>query len=470
MRERAHERELKPAGLRGVTLWVWFIVLLLALPHSVRAQDEQPSTSNQDSSSTPAASTSADTDSEPDPLANQTTVSTLDTGQSIDHATTSAYRTSALQWGHLSLLSADVFNAFDSNYKFAPTNPRASDALAARLLALYSIGSEHTALDIQYRPFVLISENDREADLAAGQLNLHMYRRLGARWLFTFLEVFSYLPDRGRFIDATTTTNFSTGQVAQEAFLANGSKELRNNTTPSLAYRLTRHDTIILHGQYEFVNLTSQFKLPNTVPSGFETTNTVGGGVSWTHALSTYHEFGVSYYFDREYLGGFSGGSRFQSVLFTYGQWFGPGLRLHVEVGPSLQIHEDGNPSYTTVRASVEVFKTFHESRLAVLYSRDYSYTGVITDSYHNRFDVYYSRKFSPLWELTAGGGYETNNSSTVSSEIGGRDLWIHVDHRLSPGWGLLASFANSASYGGSRPYASRNFLTVGLHWSGQRE
>lgn len=451
---------------------LFLLLALVATPRVARAQD--------DSSTTPqSGSTSTTSTQEPSsditwsPLNGQTTTSSLDTGQSIDQA--NSVRVSPLHWGHLSLLSADVFYGYDSNYKFSSFDPQSSDALAARLLAFYSIGTEHTSFDLQYRPSVLVSTTGSEADVIGSAIALHTFRRIGSRWMLGAVDRLSYAPDRDRFIDETISPNFSTGDIQQQSFLLNGFNEFREYANAILSYRLTFRDTISFHGQYEYADLTKAFEIDEPRQNEFNTTNTLGGGASWTHALSTYHEIGATYNYDRVFVAGIPGSTEFNSFLFTYGQWFGPTLRLWAEAGPSIGIYGGKRPDYTTILGSISVTKMFHDARLAVLYSRDYNYVGLPTNNFHDRVDGFYSRNFGPRWELSGGGGYLRANPASNSQivdlglnpQIRGRNLWVRAMHNLNPRWGLYVSYANAAA---GQPTASRNFVTAGVHWAPETE
>lgn len=458
------ERKSRPVRWQRAALICWLASIVLAFSLNTAAQEQPSDSVGQDP--TPAATEPNSADSQNQSLPDPGVMSTLDTGQKASQGSS---RASPLQWGHLSLSSFDAFYDYDSNYRFAATNPQAADAMAARLLFLYSVGNAQEALNVQYKPFLFISQNDQEVDLTDVRVDAHKYRRLSTRWITGVNEVFAYSPDRGSFIDATIAPDFSTGAVTQDSFLANGFKELRNGATGFLGYRIALHDTVGFHAQYEFIDLINKFAPQNPVADEFRTQNTIGGGIGWAHEFSESRDFGVQYNYDRGYVGGFEGRSQFHSVMFTYGQRIQPTLLLRLSAGPSLEIYDNGRPNYRTVRASVEVLKTFHRSRLGGLYSRDYNYTGVISNGFHDRFDALYSRTFGPRWDLSGGGGYVINNS-TFSPQVRGRDLWIRGSHRLSASWGLYASFGNSASSGGLRPYAPRSSVVAGVHWSYQPE
>jgi hypothetical protein len=477
VRQRTSEGRVPKNGWRNAALLVWATGLFLFFPFMVRAQDEpQPSSAEQqanststDSTSTSPTSTDLTTDaSDHDSLPEQGATSTLDTGQTIDRAGSSHARISALQWGHIALVSFDAFYAYDSNYRFSSVNPQASDAGAVRALFTYAVGSERQSLTIQYRPLVLISQTQKVFDFGASLINYHMFRRFGSRWTLNWVDVFSNSPDRAQFIDATISSSFSTGNVVEQSF-ADGSTELRFATIATVSDRIALHDAIIFHGDYDFVNLKSDYTTPTSTSDQFQRTNTVGGGIAWAHALGDYHTFGISYNYDRKYINGFEGATQFQSVIFTYSQRLWPTVRLRLQIGPSLATYDQGTPNRTTVLASVFLMKKLQDSSLTLLYSRDYSYDGIISNSYHDRIDGLYTRRFSPRWEASAGAGYVIDHP-TFSSEVKSYIEWASGSYRFSRDWGLFASFSNRASLGGLNPFTTRNFLTVGLHWSGQHE
>jgi hypothetical protein len=389
-------------------------------------------------------------------------------GQVSNYSGSSQSRVSALQWGHLAFVSYDAFYAYDSNFRYSPSHPQRSDAAATRALFIYAIGNERESLTIQYRPFILVSENQQDFDLGSNLVNFHMFRHLGSRWTFNLVDIFSYAPNRGQFIDATISTSFSTGNVVQQSF-SSGTTELRAASLASFSNRITAHDTITFHAGYEFVDLTNQFSDSKFTQNNYQNTNTLSAGVAWSHALSAYHTIGINYNYDRRYINGFYGNSDFHSVLFTYSQRIRPTVRLRIEIGPSIAIYDNGNPNRRALLGSAVLLKKFVSSNLSLLYSRDYSYDGFISNSYHDRFDGLVSHRFNTQWEASVGGGYIIDHP-TFTSEIHSRTEFAGIAYHFTRDWGLFGSFSNSATQGGLHPFTTRNFLTVGLHWSGEHE
>jgi len=439
--------------------------LILLFPTIMHAQDDQPPASDQDAAS--ASSDSAASDSDHDAVPEPGSTSTLDSGQVANHSGSSNSRVSALQWGHLAFVSYDAFYAYDSNFRFSPSHPQRSDAGASRALFTYAIGNERESLTIQYRPFVLVSQDQQDFDFGSSIVNFHMLRHMGSRWTFNLINIFSYSPNRGEFIDATISSSFSTGNVVQQSF-SSITTELRGASTANFSNRIAAHDTVTFHAGYEYVNLSNHSDSISE-QDNFQTTNTLNAGVAWSHALSSNNNIGIGYNYDRKYIQGFGGNSQFHSLILTYNQKIRPTLHLRIQVGPSLAVYDDGTPNRKALLASAVLLKKLNNSNFSALYTRDYSYDGIISNTYHDRFDGLYSRNFTPRWEASLGGGYVIDHP-TFTTEVRSRTAWASLAYRFTQEWGLFASFSNAATEGGLHPFTTRNFLTVGLHWSGLHE
>jgi hypothetical protein len=447
-------------------LAVLLALLFVLLSPAARAQQDQPPSGQDPSMSSSSSTGSSSQDPGQEPVPDHPETSTLETGQPMGQSN----RVVALRWGHLANISVESFYAYDSNYTFSPSNPAPTDEAAARVIADYSLGNERMGLDIQYRPFIVYSKREQTYNFAASFVNFHVTHRLGSRWIFNFHDIFQYEPDVALFINPTITPNLSTGEITQAALLGNGSTLLRNNVSMILSYHLARHDTISFHGQYNYVDLTNN---PNEDRASdqpvYRTESTLGGGVGWSHTFGPDHEFGVTYNYDEQVIGNLVNAGQHHSVIANYRQKILPTLLLQVSGGPSWQIRGNGLGDHTTYIASAELLKTFRQSTLALLYSRNYDYTGVITDAYHDRYDALYSRNFDHTWGFALGGSYfQTHSigSFMVQQQIEGRTLWGRVSYYLNPQWTLFATMLNSAFAGGPTPYASRNFFMAGVRWS----
>jgi hypothetical protein len=459
-------RTMKQFSIHSAEFAIWAAALLLVLPGALRAQQQDPTTS---SSSSSQESSSAQRPDDQAPALSAPSTPSLDTGQSLQNTN----RISPLRFGHLSLLSFDALYDYDSNFTFSPSNPQPADALALRGLVFYTVGGGRTRLDVQWRPFLLVSQTNTKADFAGQTVDIHTYRYLSARWLLNVDDRFQYAPDNGLLANPSFNPDFTTGLFNRQPFLANGESTLTNGFTASLSYQMNQKNTLTFHGQYQYVNQWNNGTNPNPPPAIFDNTHTFGGGIAWTHRLTEGREIGVDYNYDRQYLADFSSRSQYHSAFLTYSDRIRPTLLLRVAFGPSLQIRSgsqgisSGNTE--TFEGSVEVLKSFRRSNLAFSYGRGHDFQGIITEAYHDRYDLTYSWNMGRNWEFSTGAGYIEQGSSNVPL-LRGRTLWFNSSYFVSRQWSVFATYMNSAASGGPQPYGTRNLIMAGIRWSWQGE
>jgi hypothetical protein len=450
---------------------LWLAALLLALPSLTQAQQD---TQTHDPSGT--GSSSADGVSQSAQLPDPPVITSMDTGQPLNTkgGALPAGRVAALlSIGHLTVLSLSTFYEYDSNLEFT-SQPQAASALAIQGLLRYSIGNDRTALDLQYRPYVLFAQGTAQADLAANSLNLHIHHYLNPLWLLNFEDHFQYAPAQGNTIDPTIRPDLSaTGNISRDPFLFDGQTTL-NNTAVVQARYSDDYDTITFQGQYQYVETwnppssTNSTNPAKPAPTGSQQDNTGGAGISWSRKLDTDKVFGISYRYDRQLIGG--GGDQFQynSLLFNYSQRIRPSLQVLLAGGPSWQVPRNG-ATHKTFVGSAEILKSFRASTVVVSYARNYDYIGVVSDSYYTRYDAYYMRSLGRRWEFSVGAGY-AQQSFTKLPAFDGREEWARGSYFLSEKLSAFLSFANAAAQGGSYPYASRNLVIAGFRWAYRQE
>lgn len=459
---------MKELSIRGAHFAAWAAALLLVLPGALRAQQQDPATSSS-SSSQESSSTSTQQPDDQTPMLQAPSTPALDTGQSLQNTG----RTSPLKFGHLSLLSFSVLYDYDSNFTFSPTNPQPADALAMQGLVFYTIGGNRSRLDIQWRPFMLVSQTTTKADFAGQTVDFHTYRYMSARWLLNFDDRFQYAPDNGLLANPSFNPDFTTGLFNRQPFLANGESNITNGATLSLSYQMNQKNQLTFHGNFQYVNQWDTGTNPNPPPVVYDFLYNFGTGVSWTHKLTEGREIGAAYTYDRQYLADFSSRSQYHSAFLTYSDRIRPTLLLRVAFGPSLQIRQGaqgisaGNSE--TFEGSVEVLKSFRRSNLAFSYGRGHDFQGIITEAYHDRFDLSYSWNMGQKWEFSTGGGYIEQGSSSVPT-LRGRTLWFNSSYYVSRQWSVFATYMNSAASGGPQPYGTRNLIMAGIRWSWQGE
>jgi hypothetical protein len=441
---------------RVVGLAIMLAAFLLMFPHRTSAQESSPPPTQEPDSST---TTSPDSPQEPGP--DQPTTSTVEPGA----AGGGSSRIVALRWGHLSAFSVDTFYVYDTNYRNSAFNPQGESAFSARIIAFYSVGNDRLGLDVQYRPDMLVSQNNYDFEFGASLVNFHIHRPISQSWTFSLLDTFTYEPDFN-FLNTPTISLTSTGAFNQQSLLLNGQTELRNVLSAGFTYRIAQHDHITFHAQDDYENLRNG---PNSIESSalfYGSGNTAGGGVSYNHSIGPNHDVGVNYNYDREVFGGSSTQAQYHTIIVTYRQKIGRSILLQASGGPSFHVFSNGSATQKTFVGTADILKSFNQSSVALLYTRGYEFTGIITDSYHDRYDAFYSRIFQNIFGAEGGISYIQTHSTGLTQGIEGRIIFARLNYYLSHHWTLFATFQNSAFAGATQPYIGRNFITLGARWS----
>jgi hypothetical protein len=441
--------------------------LLFAYPTTARAQQGPPTAQSQDSGSAPGQNSD---ESQANSDANRPVTNSLATGQSVDghNRVLSPVRVS-----HFSLLSFSTFYIYDSNYALQPSKSSESNAYAARILLLYSIGSDSSGFDIQYQPYLFVFQGNQEVSAHLDSLlGLHAFRKLSKRWLFDLNELFYYSPNSGSQIDPTVAVNSLTGAISLRPFVGLGYRTLNNHVVASFEDHLSARDTVIFHADYNYSHASNGNASGGSSPTsaqGFETENTVGAGVAWTHEWHQDQQIGLAYNYNRQILDNAHAENQYHNVLVTYSQRIRPTLLLQLAGGPSVQLHGNGNPKTVTFVGNASVQKTFRSSFLVFSFSRDYNFTGLPTNSYYDRYDAFYSQNLGRRWVVSFGGAY-TRQNSTVAPRLTGHIVWGGPSYFLNDNWSIVVQVANSALAGGLQPDTSRYLVSAGVHWSAMRE
>jgi AMIN domain len=403
----------------------------------------------------------------------------LETGQVLtdENGVISAYHQAKVGalWtlGHLYLLSVSTFYEHDTNFEFKPQG-QAANAVAAQGLILISFGTAKTALDIQYRPYLLFAQGEAQADFLANSLDIHTFHFLNARWLLNFDDRFQYLPARGRLIDPTVDVDFASGVISSGPFLAADASTLYNDLSVAASDHFLGHDTLTFHGQYQYVD---DWSVPNSAkstvvsaptPTLSSQENLIGGGGSWDHEVSDNLRLGISYNYERQVLGGIRGESQYHSLFVNYSQMIRPSVLVQLSFGPSWGIYGASSQPKSTYVGSGSFIKKFQVSDIALSYARSEDYSGVIANGYYSRYDGSFTRSLGSHLELVAGGGYLQQSFNGLSN-LDAREEWGRMSWFVTRELGFFASVANIGAQGSTLPDARRTLLSTGLRWGYQQ-
>ena len=277
---------------------VLLVTLLFTCPTGTPAQQSPPAPAGQDSPSAPGQDSPH---SNPD--ADRPVTNSLDTGQSVDGHNRVL---SPMRVNHFSLLSFSTFYLFDSNYALQPGNSYSSNVYAARTLLLYSIGSDRSGLDVQYQPYLYVFQGNNGGSAHLDSLlGIHAFRKLNERWLFNLDELFYYSPNSGSQIDPTIAVNSLTGEISLRPFVGLGYRTLNNHVVASFEDHLSAQDKLSFHADYNYSHVSNGDafgRLSATSLQGFQSGNTVGVGVAWTHEWLNDRWIGLAYNYNRQIL------------------------------------------------------------------------------------------------------------------------------------------------------------------------
>jgi hypothetical protein len=461
---------VQPSSLVVSLVGTYLCVIILLAPSSAYAQQDDES---QDASRTGQFPTNPDS---PADLPSTPPASPSQADEGIDHTNgplPAGRLSSVFTRGHLSLLSASTFYEYDSNEAFTP-QPQSVNAFGLQALVAYSFGTERTALDLRYRPSLLVSGAATRFDWAANSFDLRLSHYLTPRWRLNLDDAFQYVPAQGRLLDPTIRPDLSIGTVSRDPFLTNGEAALSDAASVRLSYA-TEHDTFTFRGQYQYAdqwtpsNLTKSAKPTTQTQTLFQQENVIGGGMSWFHEIREGQQFGVSYGYDRQILKGNLNRTQYHSVMINYSQSFGSSLSLLAAFGPSWQLSGNKTPTSKTYVGDVTLLKKFQTSTLALSYLRNYEYVGVISNGYNTRYDGYYAHTLANRWEVSAGAGYAQQAFRKLSN-FDGREEWARLSYSLREKVGAFVSITNSGAQGAGLPYAGRNLIVAGFHWGYQGE
>ena len=380
---------------------------------------------------------------------------------------------SPLRWGHFSVLSFNAMQVYDSNYLFLKNNPIAAHAGAVQGLLVFAIKTGRTNFSVQYRPQVWFSGETTQTDYASHLVDFHASRRLSQEWSLNVSDQYQWSADRGRLDQIGFTADYSTNNINQNPFLAQGRRVLSNFADISLNHNFSAHNTLEFRARHQYIQLSA---LPGdaTAPAPLTVATQeqiFGGEVAWNHAWRRDNSVGIRYAYDREYFQDFTGSAQFHSALFGFSRRLTSSLLLRVTAGPTMMQPATPlgavlapDPQFT-YQGSAAVFKTFRRSAMSASYSRNNAFTGQISTNLNDRFDASYSQRFFRRLDVIVGGAYIRQELSAGAHLIG-KSGWTEIDYRLTPSWSFYTTYSYLTQGGGPLLFGPRQLITSGIRWS----
>lgn len=424
--------------------------------------------SDQDSGTAPAAQESSSRGTPQDSTPYLPTVKNVDTGQSLSAPL------SSLRWGRLSLLSFETSYLFDNNYALSKDNPRSAQAGTLRGHLVYSLRRRRSELTVQYRPYLLASDGQIQGDYATHNVDFHSAVRLTSRWLLSLFENFQLAPDRGRIQEFGLIPNNLTGDLTKNPYLATGRKYMENDAGAALQRMLSARNSVQFDFRYQLIRVSGELQNGSGVtpdPSflSLQSVQAFGAGMGWSHSFSASQDIQVRYGYERRFYNS-GGDTQLHNLLLSYNRRIRRSLFMHVSAGPAVLIPfrpscAVTSPPWTkSYQGSFALTKSFQASSITLSAARNQDFTGVIGDTFNDRFDFSYTRRLSPHWNMVAGTGYVRQGFSSGPG-VRGQQIWFRTDYRLSRAWSVYTSIVSLQETGGLQ-LGRRNLVMAGIRWA----
>jgi hypothetical protein len=374
-----------------------------------------------------------------------------------------------LHWSRFSLLSVTSYEGYNSNPQFQRL-PIGAWVTSVSSLALFSSQFAGWNLNLQYQPFVWISSNRTLEDFAAASGDLRTLHHINENLHWTFLDRMRYSPthsaEQSRGFISDPGGGFSIGN----AFLSNGRNVFVNGASATLTDRYDSNSTLTLHADQDYTRLSS-FGGGQADNLPVQSATAVATGLSWRKHLSEKNILNAEYTFRHQSTSGTSlANVNSNSASIGIDHKFSRTVGASVTAGPAWSSYaghgsDSSNRTRTTVHGAVALSEEFRRGGVVVSFARSNSFSGIISNSFHNRYDITAHREFSPRFHVSATGSYiqqQTLNQRNTTGELATAEARYFVARN----WAVFSQVRYLSVGGNNRILGPEKSMTVGLRWS----
>jgi hypothetical protein len=319
---------------------------------------------------------------------------------------------SPLRWGNISLLSLTTSEGYNSNPNFARA-PLGSSVSSINGLVVDSQQFAGWQMNLQYRPFVWISSRQTFKSFAAASMGLRTLRRIDSTWHWTVSDQLRYAPthatEQSEGFVANPTGGFSIGN----AFLSSGRNVFANGVAATLTDRYRENSSIIFHANQSFTSLSSYIggiSADNNVPT--QEAIAFSSGVTWRNHYSYNNTLTLGYNFRTQTSTAAQvAGVQSHNASVGWSHKFSPQFGISASGGPAWSIYGGQNartnrPVRTTLHGSLAISREFRRGSAVLSFSRSDGFTGIISNSFHNRYEASLHREISSRLHWSASASY----------------------------------------------------------------
>ena len=429
-----------------------------------------PAAQNQDAAQSEDTSAATDnSDATPDQnAAEQPVAKNLETGLPLRSVM------SPLHWGHLSLLSFEGFESYNDNNQ-PQLSPLGRQFTALQGLLIYSIQKARSAVDLQYSPYVWFSQNKTYKDFTANSVDFMTSHIFNRRWSISGNDNFQYSPNLANTLRSGFAADFISNTSSETPFLSVGRRSLFNNANVTLNSQLSDKSRLSFTAVDDFVRLGSYVgSATTTVPDIAERFNAYGGGVTWTRQWNSRNTINLSYNYRRQDTLGVVTHTSYNSADVGFTRVLKPSLTLSMEVGPGWSrsgLGSTGTPpqSRTTVQGSAQLYKAFHNGGVALSFYRNSEFSGLISNSYNNRYDLAFTHRLFTRLNFQVNGSYiqqEYVGKRSSAGELG----WAELGYMLTRNWSVFGGYRYLKMSGNLALLGEQQLVSGGIRWAWQPE
>jgi hypothetical protein len=374
-----------------------------------------------------------------------------------------------LHWGRFSFLSVTAYEGYSSNPSFQKI-PVGANITSISTLALYSTQFAGWKMNLQYQPFVWISSTRTVKDFAAASADLQTLRHINDSWHWTLGERLRYSPTHSSELTKGIVANPGGGFTIGDAFLSSGRNILVNGIATTLTDRYSQNSTLIFHANQDYTRLSGYVGSQSIDNIPTQQAVTFSTGAIWRDHLGLKDTLSTEYTYRLQASTGTSAetvGSHAASVGLSHK--FTRRFGTSVSGGPAWSIYPGHNGSNgrarITAHGSFALSEEFKGGGVVLAFARSNDFSGIISDGFHNRYDLTVHREFNARWSCSATMSYvqqQITNQRSTQGELGSAE----IRHFFSRNWAAFAQVRYLDLTGSQRFVAPEKNAVAGIRWS----
>jgi hypothetical protein len=378
------------------------------------------------------------------------------------------YLLTPFHWARFSLLSVTSYEGYNSNPQIR-SGPTGAWITSVSTVALFSSQFAGWRLNAQYQPFIWFASHRTITDFAATSTDIRTLHHLGETWHWTLGDRFRYSPTHSAEQSTGFVSDPGGGFSIGNAFLSSGRNVFVNGLAGTLTDRYNSNSTLILRADQDYTRL-SRFSGTQSGSVPVQTAVTFASGFSWRDRLSESDSITSEYTYRYQTTSGTSARNvDSHAASIGWSHKFTRTLGATANAGPAWSFY-GGNgtgPSRerTTAHGSLTLSDEFRKGGVIFSFARSNSFTGIISDGFHNRYDVHMHREFNARFHLSATASYVQQQASEARN-TNGELFSVESRYFFSRN---LAAFSQARYLnitGNQRIIRPEKSLTIGIRWA----